>query len=80
LMVIGVANSVSDTGQSLRQLGAVTGIGLSVPIANRSAVTQASINVHAWLETNLARDVDRGGRYAFIFGPSITIGNVGVNL
>jgi hypothetical protein len=53
---------------------------VSVPIANRNAITQASINVHAWFETDLSRNVGDSSRYAFVFGPSITIGNVGTNL
>lgn len=80
ILVAGLANSRSETGQSLTQVGAVIGIGVSVPIANRSAVTQASINVHAWFETDLSRDLDGTQRFAFVFGPSITIGNVGTNL
>jgi hypothetical protein len=81
LMVIGLAGSQSETGESLTQVGGVAGLGVSVPIANRNSITQASINVHAWLEVDLSRKVDDpSSRYAFIFGPSITIGNVGVNL
>jgi len=80
LLVGGLANSVSSTGQSLTQVGAVIGLGVSVPIANRSNVAQASINVHAWFETDLSRNLDDKSRYAFVFGPSITIGNVGANL
>ena len=43
--------------------------------------TQTSINVHAWFEADITRsgsDKSKGGRYALIFGPSITIGNVGI--
>ena len=81
VLVFGLANSKSDTGQVLTQVGAVLGLGFAVPLANRSTVTQASINLHAWLEINVSDT--KGGdasRYAFIFGPSITIGNAGVNL
>jgi hypothetical protein len=80
VLVIGLANSVSQTGQSLTQVGVVAGLGVAVPIANRSAATQASINLHAWFEADLTRDESKGSRYAFIFGPSISIGNVGTNL
>jgi hypothetical protein len=80
VLVIGLANSVSQTGQSLTQVGVVAGLGVAVPIANRSAPTQASINLHAWFEADLTRDESKGSRYAFIFGPSISIGNVGTNL
>lgn len=82
IMVIGLANSHSDTGESLTQVGAVLGLGVSVPIANRSLVTQASINLHAWFEADITRSGsnDSKGRYSIIFGPSITIGNVGLNL
>jgi hypothetical protein len=81
VLVFGVANSTSVTGANLRQVGAVVGLGFAVPIANRGTPTQASINLHAWAEFNLAgADDAKGSRYAFIFGPSISIGSVGVNL
>jgi hypothetical protein len=80
VLVFGLPNSSSETGQRLTQVGAVLGLGMAVPIANRSQPTQASINLHAWFEINLAGNIDDIGRYAFIFGPSISIGSVGVNL
>jgi hypothetical protein len=80
VLVIGLANSQSQTGESLTQIGAVVGLGVAVPIANRSSVTQASINLHAWFEADITRSTDSSSRYAFIFGPSISIGNVGTNL
>ncbi len=80
VLVFGLANSQSETGRSLTQVGGVIGLGVSVPIANRSSVTQASINLHAWLEADITRASDSGSRYGFIFGPSISIGNVGLNL
>jgi hypothetical protein len=81
VMVIGLANSVSQTGQSLRQVGLVFGLGVSVPVANRSGPTQASISVHAWLELDLQHASSEGGSpLAFVFGPSLTFGNVGLNL
>jgi hypothetical protein len=80
ILVMGLANSTSSTGQSLTQVGAVIGLGLAVPIANLSAATQASINLHAWYEYDLTRDSDDDeGRHAIIFGPSISIGNVGLD-
>ena len=79
VLVMGLANSTSQTGESLTQVGAVLGVGVAVPIANRSTVTQASINLHAWLEADITGSSD-SSRYAFIFGPSISIGNVGTNL
>lgn len=82
LVVIGLGNAVTDSGQDLSQLGAVVGLGLSVPFANRATNVQAAINVHAWLEVDLTRNAASGadGRFAFIFGPSISIGNLGANL
>jgi hypothetical protein len=80
IMVIGLANSESESGESLTQVGAVFGIGLAVPIANRATLTQASINLHAWVEADITHGDESAGRFAIIFGPSITIGNVGVNL
>ncbi len=82
IMAIGLAkDDTGDTGQSLTQVGAVCGLGISVPIANRASPTQASINLHGWLEESIsASGTDPGRRDAFIFGPSISIGNVGTNL
>jgi len=77
IMVIGLANSVSTTGQSLTEVGIPVGLGLSIPIANRLSAAEASINLHGWIEFPISRD-DHSP--AFIFGPSISIGNVGANL
>jgi len=81
IMAIGLANDTSTTGQPLTEIGAVAGLGLSVPIANRSTPTQASINLHAWYEVDISRHAsDPGGHTSIIFGPSISIGNIGTNL
>lgn len=81
IMAIGLANDTSTTGQPLTEIGAVAGFGLSVPIANRSTPTQAAINLHAWFEVDISRHSgDPSGRTSIIFGPSISIGNIGTNL
>jgi hypothetical protein len=82
VMAFGLTNSKSTTGQPLTQIGAVTGLGLSVPISNRSSPAAAAINLHGWLEMDITADdeAQRDNRFAFIFGPSISIGNVGANL
>jgi hypothetical protein len=81
IMAIGLANDTSTTGQSLTEIGAVAGLGISVPIANRSTPTQASINLHGWFEVDISRHSgDPSGRTSIIFGPSISIGNIGTNL
>jgi len=50
-MAVGLANDTSTAGQTLTQVATVWGIGLSVPIANRSLATETSINLHAWRST-----------------------------
>lgn len=82
LVVVDLGDALSNTGQDLNQVGIVLGVGLSVPFANRSSSMQAAINVHAWIELDITSDYDTGkdGRLAFIFGPSISIGNLGTNL
>jgi hypothetical protein len=82
IMAIGLTNDKSDSGNSLTQVGLVTGIGFSVPIANRSTPTQASINLHAWFEEDISHTAgdSQASRTSIIFGPSISIGNVGTNL
>jgi hypothetical protein len=78
-LVFGIINNLSQMGQQLFQVGVVAGLGFAVPIANRSMPSQASVNVHAWFEVNVMRDVE-GSRFGIIFGPSISIGNVGTSL
>ena len=82
VLVMGLANAESTTGQSLTQVGAVLGIGLGIPFANRSSITEAAINLHLWVEHDLATAASshEGHPWALIFGPSISIGNVGTNL
>jgi hypothetical protein len=71
----------SSSGQSLRQVASVAGLGLGVPIVNRALITQTSINLHAWFEYEISRALGgQGSPFGFIFGPSITFGNVGTYL
>jgi hypothetical protein len=77
VMVIGLASSTSTTGHSLTEVGVPLGLGLSIPIANRLSLAEASINLHGWVELPISR---QDHTPAFIFGPSISIGNVGANL
>jgi hypothetical protein len=82
VMAVGLPNDQSTAGEPLTQVSVVTGLALSVPIANRSLATETSINLHAWLEYEVSRDVgnEQGSPFGFVFGPSISIGNVGTNL
>ena len=68
----------SDLAQFIASLSAHHGVPR--PDLAPGQVTQASISVHAWFEANLARGEEGASRYAFVFGPSISIGNVGLNL
>lgn len=71
----------SSSGQSLRQVASVAGLGLGVPIVNRATITQTSINLHAWFEYEISRAIGgQGSPFGFVFGPSITFGNVGTYL
>ena len=52
------------------------GLGLSIPVLNPDTSLQASFNIHAWLEyapTGLSRD---DSPWAFLFGPSFTVGRL----
>lgn len=76
-----------------RQLALVMGVGIAIPIGNPNQPTQAAINIHAWLaytvgdrtapllndEGEFERDV-KLNPWAFVFGPSITVGSIGVFL
>lgn len=76
-----------------RQLAIVGGLGISIPLGNLHQPTQAAVNVHGWgaytLGTRYGKLEDNQGQvtgrvrlnpWAFVFGPSITIGNVGTFL
>lgn len=60
----------------------VAGLGLSVPIANRALAAETSVNLHAWVELEPSRAFGSGSgsAWAFVFGPSITVGNLGADL
>lgn len=78
VMAFGLTGDASTTGGTLTQVGGVFGLGLAIPIANASQATQASINLHGWFEQRLTGGGDsKGSAQAFIFGPSISIGNIG---
>jgi hypothetical protein len=72
-----------------RTLAVLAGLGVGVPIGNRGETSQTSVNLHAWMAYELRADypldqVSKTGptasHWSFLFGPSITIGNVGTNL
>ncbi|HMA93376.1 MAG TPA: hypothetical protein VKP30_11865, partial [Polyangiaceae bacterium] len=81
------------SSQNTRQLNLVAGIGMAVPLGNTRQISQAAINLHAWIayrpgpDSTLTYDVE--GRqsgvvalsnWSFVFGPSVTFGNVGLDL
>lgn len=76
-----------------RQLALVGGLGISIPLGNVNQPTQASVNIHGWAAYTLGEREgvltnDAGNAtgkvtlspWGFVFGPSITIGNVGAFL
>jgi hypothetical protein len=72
-----------------RTLAVLGGLGLSVPIGNRGEPSQASVNLHAWVAYELRGETPRdpmnptgpvASHWSFLFGPSITFGNIGKNL
>jgi hypothetical protein len=89
--VVGMGLATTNT----RQLNLVGGIGIGVPLGNVGQPTQASINIHAWAAYRLGNEyaprLDSNGApvgderialkpWAFVFGPSITFGNVGFDI
>lgn len=82
VMAVGLANDVTSSGRSLTQVATVLGLGFSVPIANRALATETAINLHAWYEWEPSRALGgaSGSPSAFVFGPSISVGNVGADL
>jgi hypothetical protein len=82
VMWLGIAGDTDPSASSRGAVALVVGPGISVPIANTGRTTQTSINVHAWFETEISRVVlnQNGSPFGFVFGPSISIGDVGTNL
>jgi hypothetical protein len=81
VMWLGIAGDSDPSVASHGAVALVAGPGIAVPIANTSRVTQTSINLHAWLEYEVSRQVlgQAGQSFGFVFGPSISIGDVGTN-
>ena len=81
VMWVGIAG---DTAAAHSQIALVAGLGISVPFANVSRLTQAAVAIHAWAEYEISRAVTNGpgdgSPWALVFGPSITLGNIGFNL
>ncbi len=68
---------------SSANLSIVAGLGLTVPILNANQPTQASVGIHAWFEYVPTLQPIPAEHYAqqfsFIFGPSVSIGDIGTN-
>jgi hypothetical protein len=79
VMWLGIAGD--QTQSTLGQVALVAGLSISVPLANVSRVSQASISLHAWADYDISRAVlkTNGRPWGFIFGPSLSVGDVGVN-
>jgi hypothetical protein len=80
LMWVGIASS-ADQQQVGGQVAAVLGVGIGIPIANEGRATQTSISLHGWFEFEFLRAFQHNGTpWGFVFGPALTIGDVGTNL
>jgi hypothetical protein len=78
LMAFGLTGDTSSVGTPLTQVGAVVGAGVAIPIAGAGSAAQASINLHAWGEQRITGSgPEAASTRALIFGPSISLGNVG---
>lgn len=76
-------------------LATVAGIGVSIPLGGAGQTTQASLNLHGWFvyefrgefnyynspaDAAALRNGHPASHFAFVFGPSLSIGNVGTIL
>jgi hypothetical protein len=93
LGAMGVGLASTTVGNSVvfpPTLAVLAGAGVSIPIGNRGEPTQAAVNLHAWLAYEFRSDYTyttspygpmlTASHWSFLFGPSITIGNIGTNL
>jgi hypothetical protein len=89
--LVGLEAGVMGMGLAIdtdRQLAIVAGLGIAIPLGNANQPAQAAINIHAWLSYSVgehtAEDEDGSqvvlSPWAFVFGPSITVGNIGAFL
>lgn len=75
---VGVDLGLLGTGLSASpDLSFVGGLGFGIPVLNAKTSLQTSFNIHAWLEYSPTRSGDGHSRWAFLFGPSITVGRFG---
>ena len=85
IMAFGFTNSQA---QSLTEVGVVAGVGLSIPLAGAGSPTQASINLHAWVEQRISEPTtpvatagmpipQNASARSVIVGPSLSFGNIG---
>jgi hypothetical protein len=78
---LGIAGESGASVTTLGQVALVTGIGVGIPIANQSRLGQTSINLHLWFDYEPQRALtgDAGSAFGLVFGPSLTIGDLGAN-
>ncbi|MEO6418590.1 MAG: hypothetical protein ABIP39_04245 [Polyangiaceae bacterium] len=81
VMWLGIAGDTDPAASSRGAVALVVGPGISVPIANVSRVSQTSIGLHGWFEYEVSRTIlsQSGRAIGFVFGPSISIGDIGTN-
>ena len=74
-----IAATISMPGLTPASLFA--GLGIGVPIANPARASQTSIALHAWVEYEVSRALRPGAgeAWSFVFGPSLSIGDVGAS-
>lgn len=78
---IGLELGVLGTGLSeTPHLSIVAGIGFSIPVLNKDTVLQTSFNIHAWAEYSPTRASDGESAWAFLFGPSFSVGKFSTTL
>jgi len=81
VMWLGIAGDTPPQAASGGEVAVVAGLGVAVPIANATHASQTAISVHAWVEYEVSRTIlnQQGSPLGFVFGPSISIGDVGTN-
>lgn len=80
VVVVGITGDSTPSPNG--HLALVSGLSISIPIANWGRVSQAAISLHMLAEYEVTRAFmhNAGTPWGFIFGPSISLGNVGYNL
>jgi len=79
LLGMGLVTSSNDLQDWPATLGMVMGVGLRVPLGQGAAIGVNAWMVYEFRDEVILNNGDKASHVSFVFGPSISVGNVGKN-